>query len=113
MATESKNNWTKVSPVLEQAVKDVISKTAFDIQADYVQNAPRDTGFMVNSTHTVVAGDGYSATVTVGANYAIYVELGTRFMSARPAFYPAVEGAKDDFDSAISAIKDAIGGLGL
>ena len=49
--------------------------------------------------------DGTAAYVAVGANYGIYVELGTTRRAAKPYFYPAVEAVRPSFDAAMSAIQ--------
>jgi hypothetical protein len=39
----------------------------------------------------------------VGAEYGIFQELGTRFMSAQPFLAPAAEAARPDFERAVKA----------
>ncbi len=46
-----------------------------------------------------------TAYVAVGAEYGIYLEFGTRYMPAKPYFYPAVEHARAGFESALSRIE--------
>lgn len=124
------NHFGDIAALIPQATSQVVRKTAFDIQAGYQATAARDTGFMANSAYVVtsaesnygqgtgspakgasllpeVAGptDDQTAYVAVGANYAIDQELGTRFMPAQPAFFPAVEAARPGFEAAIGAIK--------
>ena len=53
-------------------------------------------------------GDDMTAYVAVGAAYGIYVEFGTRYMPAKPYFYPAVEHARAGFESALSRIEDKL-----
>lgn len=123
------NHFGDIANIIPQATSQVVRKTAFDIQAGYQARAPRDTGFMVNSAYVVTSQDSnygqagsppkgasllpevaqpetdQTAYVAVGANYAIDQELGTRFMFAQPAFFPAVEAARPGFEAAIGAIK--------
>jgi HK97 gp10 family phage protein len=54
--------------------------------------------------------DNQTAYAAVGATYGVYVELGTRHMSAQPYFYPAVEAVKPGFDAALAAIEQKLGG---
>lgn len=129
---EGFNRFAEIAAQLDTALRLVPKKTAFDIQAGYAANAPRDTGFMVNSAYVVTAdsstygqasptrkdsyllpqvdapSDKYTAMVGVGANYAEFVEMGTVHMAAQPAFYPAVDAAKPGLDAAFAAIVGAL-----
>lgn len=123
------NHFGDIANVLTGAASQVVRKTAFDIQAGYQARAARDTGFMANSAYVVTSQDSnygggsppkgatllpevarpdsdQTAYVAVGASYAIYVELGTRFQPAQPAFFPSVEAARPGFEAAVAAIED-------
>jgi HK97 gp10 family phage protein len=65
-------------------------------------NAPMRTGFLRDSIHTAPGDGEMSSSVIVEAYYAPFVELGTRFMSAEPFFFPAVEQVGGQFESDIS-----------
>jgi hypothetical protein len=99
---------------------------AFALEAQIkINNVPYDTGAMVNSVYTNTEGhDGYGAaasaanaqnpgvetspipapegkivaTVGVGVNYAIFVELGTSKMGARPFFLAPCEAMRRRFN---------------
>jgi HK97 gp10 family phage protein len=58
-------------------VQTALAKTAFDTQINAIQRAPVDTGNLVNSIRTQQEGP-FKWTVTAHAEYAIYVEVGTR-----------------------------------
>jgi hypothetical protein len=62
-----------------------------------------DTGFLVNSIY--VERDGV-ARMTVGSRlaYAAYLEFGTRKIAPRPAWVPAVEKARPEFEAQMRAI---------
>ena len=66
---------------------------------------PVDTGTLKGSID--VSGNGNSAEVFAGADYAAYVELGTYKMAAQPFLVPALAAAEGAVISAIS------GGLGI
>jgi HK97 gp10 family phage protein len=67
-------------------------------------NAPVDTGFLRDSIQVAEESD-TSVTVVAEAEYAAFVEYGTRFMSAQPFFEPAIEEAKQQIQQ---LLRDAI-----
>lgn len=130
---DSFNHFGNISETLLNGLKQVVRKTAFDVVGNYQANAARDTGFMANSAYAVTSqestygqgggptrkdayllpevaapSDDYTAYAAVGADYAIYPELGTRFQAAQPAFFPAVDKARPGFEQAIDAIESQL-----
>jgi HK97 gp10 family phage protein len=123
MMADGFNHWGQIANALPKVASQIVRKAAFDIQAQAASRAPVDTGFLKNSIYTVTAdsstykgGDkslpevetpenDQTAYVAVGAEYGIYVEMGTRFAPAQPYFYPAVDAVKPGFDAALSAIE--------
>jgi hypothetical protein len=129
------NHFNEIAEKLETAESLIVRKTAFDIQANYVANAAVATGFMKSSPYVVTSDSSTygqagtppkgayllppveaptsktTAYIGVGANYAIYVEEGTRYQAAQPAFYPAVEAARQPFQAALDAIESQLGGI--
>lgn len=67
----------------------VVRKTAFDTAADAQAFAPVDTGFLRNSVGVEVTNGGLRAEVAATANYAPFIEYGTRFMGPKPFMSPA------------------------
>lgn len=129
------NHFGEMADAFGTAISQVVRKTAFDLQATAISFAPVDTGFLKNSIYVVTQDhsdygsggflgkgdaelldevdtpdDAYSANVAVGANYGIYVEMGTRYQPAQPYFFPAVEFARGEFEDAMAAIEDKLGG---
>lgn len=80
------------------AVKTVVKKNGSDMQRKAQRNAPVDTGTLKRSIGLDVSDNGMSATVEPTAEYAPYVELGTRFMEAQPFLKPAFEEQKKQFE---------------
>jgi HK97 gp10 family phage protein len=89
---------------LPDAVSQVLAKVALDIESDAKTRAPVKTGHLRGS---VQAGQESQLAwrIGVGAEYGIYVEMGTRFMGARPFLTPAVEHARGGFESAFRALE--------
>ena len=65
---------------------------------------PYSHGGTAGSVNTVIAGDGLTAFVGPTTNYAMYVEYGTRFMTAEPAVRPAFEEQVPIFKSDMEAL---------
>ena len=59
----------------------------------------------------VGGADESTAYVAVGAEYGIYLELGTTRMPAKPYFYPAVEAARPGFEAALAAVESKLDGV--
>lgn len=127
------NHFDEVASALPDILSKVVRKTAFDIQSDAQSLAPRDTGFLANSIYVKTSKDStYSqveqptkkdaslieevdtppddqtAYVAVGANYGLYVELGTIHQAPQPYLTPAVEAGQEALEKAASAIESMI-----
>ena len=74
-------------------------------QASAPGEAPAvDTGNLANSIQTHVLAGGLTAEVTAGAEYGLYLELGTLRMAPRPFFAPATEAERAAFVAAIRRV---------
>jgi HK97 gp10 family phage protein len=78
---------------MDALLEAAVAKVALTIEAGGKMRAPIDTGHLRNSIQARPVG---SATweVVAQAHYAVYVEMGTRYMRARPFLGPAVEDAR-------------------
>lgn len=83
----------------------IVAKTALDIEAAAKKNVAAhgliDTGNLVNSIKAREVGE-MLWRVSVGADYGIYHEMGTRFLPPRPFLSPAAERARPVFMKAMS-----------
>lgn len=77
---------------MPEKVGRIVEKTARDMQADAIQRAPIDTGNLRGTTTLERVADA-TYRLTFHAAYAIYQELGTRRMRARPYMVPAWQAA--------------------
>lgn len=66
-----------------------------------MRKAPVDTGTLKRSIMASVSEDGMEGTVTATAEYAAYVEYGTRFMNAKPYMKPAADEIRPEFQAAV------------
>jgi len=132
MMSEDFNHFPQIAKQLDKALSQVVKTTAFkaqaNIQSQIQANGQVDTGFMLNSVYTVTSdGSTYSggehalpeveappddktAYVAVGASYAIFQDMGTRFIPARPFFEPGIDATRSDFEAALSAVESQLGG---
>lgn len=82
---------------------DAVWKTASDIEADAKAAAPVRTGNLRNSIQAQRTGP-LEALVSVGADYGIFVELGTVRRPATPYLGPAAERHRPAFLAAIASL---------
>ena len=78
-------------------VKQVVRHNGAEMQEKAQRNAPVDTGTLKRSIGIDITDAGMTAEVEPTAEYAPYVELGTRFMEAQPYLKPAFDEQKEKF----------------
>lgn len=101
------NRIPSIVAVFPGEVSAAVKKTAFDIEASAKTLAPVDTGALRGS----IAADAqeFSATISPHTEYAVYVELGTYKMAAKPYMRPAADKNAPKFARAITKIVKAMG----
>ncbi len=97
------NNFPRIKAGMVMQAEAATAKTANDIAAGAMRRAAVDTGFLRSSIQARKVGPAHWR-VTVGAEYGIYVEFGTRFMAAQPYFFPAIAEASPAFIAAMRRI---------
>lgn len=80
-------------------VKTIVRTNGIEMNRTASRLAPVDTGFLRRSIIFEVANGGLTATSTAGAEYAPYLEYGTRFMAKQPFMAPAYNQQKSKFKS--------------
>ena len=78
-------------------INEVVLRNTTELQEKAKRNAPVDTGFLQGSIRFDMQGGGKTGVVKATADYAQYVELGTRFMLAQPYMKPAFDEQKEIF----------------
>lgn len=80
-------------------VKNIVKSNGVELNANAARKAPVDTGFLRRSIVFEIANFGLSARSVALAEYAPYLEWGTRFMSAQPFMGPAFRRQSKKFKS--------------
>ncbi len=88
-----------------EVVKTAVKYHTASLTEKAQRRAPVDTGFLERSITQKIENDGLTGIVTAGAEYAGYVELGTRFMSAKPYMEPSFNEVKPAFIKDLERIK--------
>lgn len=81
----------------------VVKKYTFIVERDAKMLAPVDTGAMRNSIASEMVDD-LTGQVSVGQEYARFVEYGTSRMAAQPFLTPALEGNRAEFQREIAEL---------
>jgi HK97 gp10 family phage protein len=93
-----------LSSSLSPAMVDRMVRAAgFEAEGKAKRKAPIDTGFLRGSIRNKPMGGGVTE-VGASAEYAPYVELGTRRMKAQPYLEPAIKESVDNLRRALEAI---------
>ena len=82
-----------------EAVKTIVKKNGAQLQQKAQRNTPVDTGNLKRSETLELEDGGLTARVQAKANYAPYVEFGTRFMEGRHYMCHAYEAQVPIFKS--------------
>lgn len=78
-------------------VKQVVKHNGSELQTKAQRNAPVDTGNLKRSIGLGIRDSGMTAEVEPTAEYAPYVEFGTRFMNAQPFVGSAFHEQEEKF----------------
>lgn len=97
------NHLPHIAGVLTERAALVVAKAAMDIEAHAKIKAPVKTGALRASIQAVQVSQLHWR-VSVGADYGIYLEYGTRYMAARPYFQPALDAVTPMFKAAMMKV---------
>ena len=78
-------------------VRQVVQQNGSEMQSKAQRNAPVDTGTLKRSIELEISDGGLTATSAPTAEYAPYVEHGTRYQEAQPYMKPAFNVQKEKF----------------
>jgi HK97 gp10 family phage protein len=88
-AEEFKAAMKQFDSGMQRQVHEQLSSWAADVKESAMQRVPVKTGRLQRSIYSKIGE--WVAEVGAEAAYAMFVELGTRHMRARPFLYPAVQ----------------------
>ena len=92
-----KNNLPKLAAeAIPEGIK-IVHKAAFDIEGNAKLVVPVDTGNLKNSIQSFFENGGLTGVINAGADYAAYVEFGTRRARAQPYMLPAFRKVEPSF----------------
>jgi HK97 gp10 family phage protein len=93
----------KLDSSLQNQVFRYLVSWAADVKAEAMRTVPVKTGYLRSRIYAIIQ----DWVVNVGADtaYAFFIEMGTRYMLARPYLYPAIEKYLPELEQ---LLKDAI-----
>lgn len=99
----------EIAVQIEANLERVVQSAGLRVEAGAKSRARVDTGYMRGQIRWIRI-DRFSGEVIGGAEYTIFNEFGTMYMSAQPMFVPAIEEVRPIFESELRiAIKEAVG----
>ena len=90
---------------MQKHVHRQLASWAADVKALAKQLAPVRTGYLRSSIYAKI--EEWVAEIGAEATYALFVELGTRYMQARPYLYPAIQEYLPQLEKIICEAIDA------
>lgn len=99
------HQFNTVEARLLPKVRQAVSKTLLDIEADAKILAPVDTGNLQNSISHQVDADGMGGEVGPTADYGLYVEAGTSRMAPQPYLGPAFDRRAPGLEKALAQLE--------
>jgi HK97 gp10 family phage protein len=98
-----------LSADVEEQAKEVVKTATLKTEADAKLLAPVDTGYMRNSITSTFSSGGMVGTVSVGAEYGLFVEFGTSRQPAQPFIFPSFHSNVQEFLANLQRLIDRAG----
>jgi HK97 gp10 family phage protein len=102
---EFKNAMQSFDSGMQRHVHRLLASWAADVKALAKQLAPVRTGHLRSSIYAKISE--WVAEIGAEATYALFVELGTRYMQAQPYLYPAIQEHLPQLEAIICEAIDA------
>jgi len=95
------NHLPACKAAMATGIRDAFNTLGPQLLSTMQSKTPVDTGALRDS-ETMSVGD-KQLTLTADTDHCVYVEFGTRYMSAQPYMRPTIEGAAGQVGSAIAS----------
>jgi HK97 gp10 family phage protein len=97
---------------IQKQVHSFLVSWAADVKADAMRLVPVRTGYLRSTIYAKIQE--WVAEIGADATYALFVELGTKYMRSQPYLYPAIQQYLPELEAVIvSAIEQAKAEAGL
>ena len=97
---------------IQRQVHSFLVSWAADVKAEAMRLVPIRTGYLRITIYATIRD--WVAEIGADAAYALFVELGTKYMRAQPYLYPAIQAYLPELESVvIAAIEQAKAEAGL
>lgn len=90
-------------PRVRAGAEAAVAQTALLIETDAKLFSPVDTGLNRSQIYTEIAPSKLGARVSANTEYAVFLELGTRYQRAQPFLFPAFEKNRQAFLALLKA----------
>lgn len=90
---------------MQRYVHAKLASWAEDVKTEAMRRAPVKTGHLRSSIYSLVKD--WVVNIGAEATYALFIELGTRYLRARPYLYPSIQQYLPQLEQAISEAIDA------
>jgi hypothetical protein len=74
---------------MQREVHSFLASWAADVKSQAVKNAPMVTGYLRSTIYAKIRE--WVAEIGADAVYALFIELGTKYLQAQPYLYPAIQ----------------------
>lgn len=105
------NHWGELADALPakcQMITDATAQYVYDYSQALV---PVLSGYLKSTGEIIAGSNQFDKIVQYTADYAEYVEYGTRFMAAEPYITPAIEKAAEYMEQMLAALFTGIAGV--
>jgi HK97 gp10 family phage protein len=97
------DHFPQATDAVHTITTEEVARAAYDVESIAKRLVPVLTGTLRRSIHTVFSRGGLRAVVGPSVFYAVFIEFGTRLMSARPYMRPAAAQALPRFRDRLRA----------
>ena len=86
---------------MQREVHSFLASWAADVKAEAMRQVPVRTGYLRSTIYAKIQE--WVAEIGADASYALFVELGTKYMQAHPYLYPAIQEYLPQLETVVTA----------